>query len=60
MVDGMIDEATVLDAQINYGIPKLKMVIKAGGTNLGGKEYTQVLGAGAIGQMFFVGLTINQ
>ena len=60
MVDGMIDEATVVDAQINYGIPKLKMVIKAGGTNLGGKEYQQVLGAGAIGQQFFIGLTINQ
>lgn len=60
MVDGMIEEATVIDAQISYGIPKLKMVIKAGGTNLGGKEYTQVLGAGAIGQQFFVGLTINQ
>jgi len=60
MVDGMISEATVIDAQINYGIPKLKSVLKVGATNIGGKEYQQVLGAGSIGQQFFVGITINQ
>ncbi len=59
-VDGMIKEMTVVDAQINYGIPSLKTVIKVGATNLGGSEYIQVLGAGAIGQQYFVGLTINQ
>lgn len=57
--DGMIDSATVLDAQVNYGIPSLKSVIKVGATNLFGKEYTQVLGAGSIGQQYFVSLTIN-
>lgn len=57
--DGMIDSATVLDAQINYGLPSLKTVVKVGATNLFGKEYTQVLGAGAIGQQYFVSLTIN-
>lgn len=57
--DGIIDSATVLDAQINYGIPQLKTVVKVGATNLFGKEYTQVLGAGAIGQQYFVSLTIN-
>jgi outer membrane receptor protein involved in Fe transport len=59
-VDGMIEEMTVVDAQINYAIPKLKTIVKVGATNLGGQEYIQVLGAGAIGQQFFVGLTINQ
>ncbi len=59
-VDGMIEEMTVVDAQINYAIPSLKSVIKVGATNLGGREFIQVLGAGAIGQQFFVGLTINQ
>ncbi|RXR34134.1 TonB-dependent receptor [Flavobacterium piscinae] len=59
-VDGIIEEATVIDAQINYAIPKLKTIVKVGATNLGGQEYIQVLGAGAIGQQFFVGLTINQ
>jgi outer membrane receptor protein involved in Fe transport len=58
-VDGMIDAATVVDAQINYGIPKLKSVFKIGAANLGGKEYRQVLGAGLIGQQYFVSWTIN-
>lgn len=57
--DGMIDAATVIDAQINYSLPKLKSVLKLGATNLGGKEYQQVLGAGLIGQQYFASLTIN-
>ncbi len=57
--DGIIEEATVIDAQLSYGIPSLKSTIKVGATNLGGKEYRQVLGAGAIGQQYFVSLTIN-
>ncbi|WP_309641242.1 TonB-dependent receptor domain-containing protein [Flavobacterium sp.] len=57
--DGMIDAATVLDAQINYNIPSLKSILKVGATNIGSKEYYQVLGAGAIGQQYFVSLTIN-
>ncbi|TDD99559.1 TonB-dependent receptor [Flavobacterium cellulosilyticum] len=57
--DGVIAAATVVDAQINYGLPKLKSVIKAGATNIAGKEYTQVLGAGSIGQQYFVSWTIN-
>ena len=59
MVDGMIAAATVIDAQINYNILKLKSTIKLGASNIGGKEYTQVLGAGLIGQQFFASWTIN-
>jgi outer membrane receptor protein involved in Fe transport len=59
MVDGMINSATVIDAQINYGIPKLKSVIKIGAANIGAKEYIQVLGAGAIGQQYFASWTLN-
>ncbi len=57
--DGMISEATVIDAQINYTIPSLKSIIKVGAANLGGKEYRQILGAGAIGSQVFASLTIN-
>lgn len=57
--DGMIEETTVIDAQINYALPKLKSVLKIGATNLGGREYQQVLGAGLIGQQYFASLTIN-
>ena len=57
--DGMIEEATVIDAQANYSIPSLKTILKVGATNIGGKEYGQVLGAGLIGQQYFVSLTIT-
>ena len=57
--DGMIDAATVIDAQLSYGIPTLKSTLKVGATNLGGKEYRQLLGPGLIGQQYFVSLTIN-
>ena len=58
-VDGVVPENTVVDAQINYGIPYLKSVIKVGVNNLGGKDYIQVIGAGAIGQLWYASLTIN-
>ncbi len=58
-VDGTIKAATVIDAQINYGIPKLKSVLKIGAANIGGQEYQQVLGTGLIGQQYFASLTIN-
>ncbi len=57
--DGMISAATVLDAQVNYALPKLKSVLKLGAANIGGKEYQQVLGAGLIGRQYFASLTIN-
>lgn len=57
--DGMIPENTVLDAQVNYAFPKLKSVFKVGATNLFGSDYLQVIGAGAIGQQWFVSWTIN-
>jgi hypothetical protein len=59
MADGMIEAATVIDAQINYGLPKWKSLIKLGATNIGGKEYTQVIGAGAIGQQYYISWTLN-
>jgi outer membrane cobalamin receptor len=59
MVDGLIAAATVVDAQINYEIPKLKSTFKLGASNIGGKEYGQVLGAGLIGQQYFASWTIN-
>ncbi len=58
-VDGVISEAKVLDAQINYTIPSLKSTFKIGAANIGGQEYRQVVGAGLIGQQYFASLTIN-
>ncbi len=57
--DGVIPSITVFDAQISYGIPSLKSVIKASASNIGGEDYLQVLGAGRIGQQWLLSWTIN-
>ncbi len=57
--DGTIEAATVFDAQISYGFPKLKSTLKVGATNIAGKEYRQIIGAGLIGQQYFASWTIN-
>jgi outer membrane receptor protein involved in Fe transport len=57
--DGTIAARTVLDAQVNYSLPKLKSIIKLGGANLAGKEYFSAPGVGAIGSQYFLSWTIN-
>jgi hypothetical protein len=52
MVDGIIDAATVIDAQVNYEVPKLKSTLKPGASNIG--KNGQVLGAGLIEQQYFL------
>lgn len=58
-MDATIDGRTVLDAQINYSIPKFKSVIKVGGANLTGQEYLSAPGVGAIGSQYYISWTIN-
>lgn len=57
--DGMIPSTFVLDAQLSYAIPSLKSVIKLTGSNIGNNDYLQVIGAGRIGQIYTLGITIN-
>lgn len=57
--DGMVPENTVIDAQLSFGLPKIKTLLKVGANNLFGDDYLQVIGAGQIGQMWYASLTIN-
>jgi hypothetical protein len=57
--DGMVPQNTVADAQVSFGFPKIKSLVKIGGNNIFGEDYTQVIGAGKIGQQWFASLTIN-
>ncbi len=57
--DGMVPENTVFDAQINYVVRSIGSVFKIGATNLFGKDYIQVIGAGAIGQQMFISWTVR-
>lgn len=56
---GLIEERTVVDAMINYNVPKWKSVFKIGGANLGGQEYVSSIGGGSVGSQYFVSWTIN-
>lgn len=58
-VDAIVDARTVVDAQINYTVPKWKSTFKIGGANIGGNEYYSAPGVGKIGSQYFVSLTIN-
>ncbi|SNY94705.1 Outer membrane receptor proteins, mostly Fe transport [Flagellimonas pacifica] len=57
--DGDVPAYTVLDAQINYAVPSIKSVFKAGGSNLLGDEYFQAIGTGNIGSIYYISWTIN-
>ena len=57
--DALIDARTVVDAQVNYTVPRWKSTFKIGGANLGGKEYYSAPGVGKIGSQFFFSWTLN-
>lgn len=57
--NAIVDARSVVDAQINYSIPKWKSLFKVGGANIGGKEYYSAPGVGKIGSQYFVSWTIN-
>ena len=58
--NALVDSRTVVDAQINYSVPKIKSTFKIGGSNIGGQEYFSAPGAGAVGAQYYVSWTINQ
>ncbi|WP_343488168.1 TonB-dependent receptor [Allomuricauda sp. d1] len=57
--DGNVPAYTVLDAQINYTVPSIKSVFKAGGSNILGDEYFTAVGSGLIGSIYYISWTIN-
>ncbi len=57
--NGEVPSFSVIDAQLNYKIPALKTILKAGATNIGGDEYFTAFGTGLIGSQYYVSLTIN-
>lgn len=57
--DGDIPSYSVLDAQINYAVPSINSIFKAGGSNILGEEYFSAIGTGAVGSIFYVSWTIN-
>ncbi|MCW5518372.1 TonB-dependent receptor [Aureitalea sp. L0-47] len=57
--DGIVPSFSVLDAQINYKIPKWKTMIKVGASNVLNEEYFTAFGTGNIGAQYYASLIIN-
>ncbi len=58
-ITGEVPSYHVLDAQLNFKVPKLKSLLKVGATNLLGDEYFTAVGTGFIGTQYYASLTIN-
>jgi outer membrane receptor protein involved in Fe transport len=58
-IDGWIDSNILVDAQVNFMLPKINANIKVGGVNVGGCEYQMMPGSGYIGSQYYVGFTLN-
>ncbi|MEO2056725.1 MAG: TonB-dependent receptor [Flavobacteriaceae bacterium] len=57
--NGDVPATHVIDAQVNFTIPKWKSTIKIGAANLGGKEYFTAFGSGFIGSQYYISWTAN-
>ncbi|MBX2928599.1 MAG: carboxypeptidase-like regulatory domain-containing protein [Saprospiraceae bacterium] len=57
---GTIPAYGVLNLQASYTVPKLKTIIKAGGTNAFGKDFRTNAGGPWVGQMYYVSLTFDE
>ena len=59
IANAIVPERKVLDAQINYSVPKIKSTFKIGGSNLTGEEYQSAVGTGWIGSQYYISWVIN-
>ncbi len=55
-----VPEYGVLDAQINYKVPKIKTMFKIGGTNLGSGDYRTNFGSPFVGQQYYISVTFDE
>ena len=58
-VDGEVPARSIVDLQLNYRIPRIKSVFKAGAANLLGHEYVSAPGTGVLGAQYFISWVIN-
>ena len=57
--NGPVPAYSVVDAQVNYDLPVIHSILKAGATNIGGDEYYTAYGTGLIGKMYYISLTFK-
>jgi hypothetical protein len=58
--NGFVPAFQTTDAQVSYRLPKMKSVVKLGGSNLFNLRYFQSLGGPTIGAIYYVSLTFDE
>jgi hypothetical protein len=56
---GEVTAYNTLDAVLTYKLPKIKSLIKAGGTNIMNTYYNTAFGSPTIGGLYYVSFTYN-
>ena len=56
---GNVDAFATLDAQVNYKFPKIKSMIKLGGTNITNHYYQNAFGNPKIGGLYYATFAFN-
>jgi iron complex outermembrane receptor protein len=58
--NGPIDSYNVTDLQLSYKLPKIKTMVKVGGSNIFNQQYRQAFGASTIGSQYYVSLLFDE
>ena len=58
--EGTVNAYYNIDLMVSYTLPKLKTMIKIGGTNITNQRYTQSLGAPTIGAMYYFSILFDE
>ena len=59
LANGNVDAFATLDAQVNYKFPKIKSMIKLGGTNITNHYYQNAFGNPKIGGLYYATFAFN-
>jgi hypothetical protein len=59
LANGPVKAFSTIDAQVNYQLPKIKSVIKLGGTNILNHYYKNAYGNPEIGGLYYLSFAFN-
>jgi outer membrane receptor protein involved in Fe transport len=59
LANGLVNAFSTIDAQVNYKFPKIKSIVKIGGTNILNHYYQNGFGNPQIGGLYYVCLAFN-
>jgi hypothetical protein len=59
LANGPVDAFSTVDAQVNYQFPKIRSMVKIGGSNIFNHYYQNGFGNPQIGGLYYIGLAYN-